>query len=308
MDNDTYKKFKLDFQDKYFKVIKPKLAYYEEKRLNGQKEWKKKLQILLLIFIPLVVLCLFTFSQLAFFVGFLGFVIGCFMRASISGKINCEMKQNFMPIVCDCFENLRWTNERPARVSEFHEIGLVDYYNRTSFDDIFFGNYKDVNFKIIEADLKYERNSGKNRTVTTILDGIILKIESKKCFNSHTLIRSDSLFKGAIKQLKRTELEDVIFEKKYDVYTNDEVEARVIINALFMERINNISKVFKTRSTSCAFLGNYIYIALNTYKDMFEIFNFNKPIDGAEFFAQMFEELLSIYKLIDYLQLGQKTT
>jgi len=41
---------------------------------------------------------------------------------------------------------------------------------------------------------------------------------------------------------------------------------------------------------------------------MFEIFDFNKPIDGAEFFARMFEELLSIYKLIDYLELGQKTT
>ena len=60
MDNDAYKKIKFDFQDKYFKVIKPKLAYYEEMRLNGQKEWKKKLQILFLIFTPLTILCVFT--------------------------------------------------------------------------------------------------------------------------------------------------------------------------------------------------------------------------------------------------------
>ena len=81
-----------------------------------------------------------------------------------------------------------------------------------------------------------------------------------------------------------------------------------MITAAFMERLNNIGKVFKAYSTSCAFLNNAVYVALDTRKDMFEIFDFNKPIDGAEFFARMFEELLSIYKLIDYLELGQKTT
>ena len=35
-----------------------------------------------------------------------------------------------------------------------------------------------------------------------------------KNFESHTLIRPDGLFKMPIKNLKRTELEDVIFEKK----------------------------------------------------------------------------------------------
>ena len=306
MDIERYKKFKLNFQDKYFKVIKPKLAHYEQKRLDGQALWKKRLKIILLIFITLAILSLCFCGELLFFILFLGFVIGFFMRASIVGSINTEMKQEFMPLVCECFENLSWVNARPERVSEFHEVGLVNYYNRTSFDDIFSGNYKDVNFNIIEADFKYESGSGKDRSVTQIFNGIILKIESKKAFESHTLIRPDRIFKGAIKGLKRTELEDVIFEKKYDVYTDDEVEARVIITTAFMERINNISKVFKTKETSCAFLGNLVYIALETNKNMFEIFNFDKPVNGAEFFAQMFEELISIYKLIDYLQLGQK--
>ena len=304
MDNDTYKKFKLDFQNKYFKAIKPKLAHYEQKRLDGQALWKKRLKIILFIFITLAILSLCFCGELLFFILFLGFIIGFFTRASIIGSINSEMKEEFMPLVCECFENLSWVNTRPARTSEFHEIGLVNYYNRTSFDDIFSGNYKGVNFAIYEADFKYEHGSGKDRKVSQIFDGIILKIEAKKFFESHTLIRPDSIFKGAIKGLKRTELEDVIFENKYDVYTDDEVKARVIITTAFMERLNNISTVFKTRKTSCVFIGNLVYIALETNKNMFEIFNFNKPIDGAEFFVQMFEELLSIYKLIDLLELG----
>lgn len=308
MDNDTYKKIKLDFQDKYFKVIKPKLAYYEEKRLAGQAKWKKQKNTVVLIGTILTIGAFFIHPQLAFMAGFMALIVGLIIRTSIASKINLEMKQDFMPIVCECFENLRWSNVRPARTSEFYDVGLVDYYNRTSFDDIFIGNYKGVHFKIIEADLKYESGSGKNRSVRTILYGIILKIEANSTNSSHTIIRPDSLIKGTIKNLKRTELEDVIFEKKFDVYTNDEVEARVVITAAFMERLNNIGKVFKAYSTSCAFLNNAVYVALDTRKDMFEIFDFNKPIDGAEFFARMFEELLSIYKLIDYLELGQKTT
>ena len=128
-----------------------------------------------------------------------------------------------------------------------------------------------------------------------------------KNFESHTLIRPDGVLKMPIKDLKRTELEDVIFEKKYDVYTNNEVEARVTITTSFMERLNNIEKVFNAKKVYCCFLDNNAYFGLHTEKDMFKICSLKKQINSSEYFVKMFEEIISIYRLIDHLKMAKET-
>ena len=107
-------------------------------------------------------------------------------------------------------------------------------------------------------------------------------------------------------KLKRTKLEDVEFEKRFNVFTDDEVEARYLITPSFMERLNEMKVAFKANTVSCAFYEKSLLIALSTGKDLFSIGSLFKRIDDPKQFFTMFEEILSIIKLIDHFKLNQK--
>lgn len=312
MNQETFNNIKTKFQEGYFKTIKPNLDRYEQKRLKRFKTCKYALIPVLIVIIVATYLIQIANGntsnnseniQLNLNIVFIAFGFYYMIKKGIETTLQREIKKEVMPIICACFDNLKWNCEKYYNQSEFHEVGLVNYYNSESFDDRFYGNYNNTKFEIIEADLDHVKSSGKHRTRTNIFKGIILKLHLEKDFQSHTLIRPDGLLKTPIKNLKRTELEDVIFEKKYDVYTNDEIEARVIITTAFMERLNNIENVFKTQKTYVAFLKNKLYIGLHTRKDMFKICSLNEPINSAKYFLEIFEEIISVYRLIDFLKI-----
>ena len=98
-------------------------------------------------------------------------------------------------------------------------------------------------------------------------------------------------------------------EKAYTIYlqgSDDEVEARYLITPSFMERLNEMQVAFTADKVSCAFYKKYLFIALHTSKDLFSICSLFKKIDDPKQFFTMFEEILSIIKLIDHFKLNQK--
>ena len=306
MNQETFNKIKTRFQNGYFKSIKPNLDRYEQERL---KRYKKCNFVILPITICVVILIYILINlnsdkiEINLQIALIGIGAYFVIKKSMEFSLQRDIKNEVMPIICNCFDNLEWNCDKYEDYKEFHEIGLVNYYNRESFDDKFYGNYNNTNFKIIEADLDYESSSGKNRSRKNIFRGVILKFHMDNYFKTHTLIRPDGLFKMPIKNLKRTELEDVIFEKKYDVYTDNEIESRVLITTAFMERLNNIEKIFETKKTYVAFYENKLYIALHTGKDMFKICSLKEPINSPKYFLKIFEEIIAIYRLIDHLKL-----
>ena len=106
--------------------------------------------------------------------------------------------------------------------------------------------------------------------------------------------------------LHKTTLEDVEFNKKFDVYTDDEVEARYLLTTALMERLNTMQTVFKADKTACSFYDEKLYVALYTKKDLFAIGSLVKEVCDREQFFTMFDEILSIIKLIDHFKLNQK--
>ena len=107
--------------------------------------------------------------------------------------------------------------------------------------------------------------------------------------------------------LKKTELEDIEFEKKYNVQTTDEIEARYLLTPSFMERLKNIQTAFKTNNIKCAFSNDSIILAISTNKNIFEIGNLLTPLDDAKTLEIFFDELTSLLILIDYFKLNEHT-
>ena len=63
---------------------------------------------------------------------------------------------------------------------------------------------------------------------------------------------------------------------------------------------------FNASSMSCAFYDKYLLIGLSTQEDLFSIGDLKKPVNDEKQFFTMFEEVLSIIKLIDHFKLDQK--
>ena len=306
----TYVQMRNEFYENYNKKIVPVVRQYENQR-------KVRLILAIVSSILLSIPGLFLLWAGFFLQGldsdskegvlkvgifFLG--AAWFVWYSIKKSFENKIKSKIMPTVCSCFGAMRWyEGHYTDNEYLFSDSNVVPDFTSSSYDDVFEGIYKDVGIEIIEAE--YDRGSGKNRT--TVFNGVIVKLDMNKNFEGHTVIKPDGIFHSSPNAaLKHTTLEDVVFEKKFDVFTDDEVEARYLITTAFMNRLNNMQTAFKAQKVCCSFYNKYLLIALSTGKDLFSLCSLTKPIDDAQQYFQMYEEIVSIVKLIDHFKLNQR--
>ena len=60
----------------------------------------------------------------------------------------------------------------------------------------------------------------------------------------------------------KRKLEDIYFNKQFNVYSDDEVETRYLLTTTFMERLSNLKKSLKLKNLKCAFIDNQVVFAL----------------------------------------------
>lgn len=326
-DEKTYSQMRKEFQETYYKKLSPYLKNRDDERIK-----KKKLVTTLKICLLSAIILFFILTR-CLDITMIIFLLGVsYIIAHILKKqFEREIKQEIMPYICKCIGNLSWTaGEYAGDKNIFTKSNLISRYNSSIFDDIFKGHFKDTNLEIIEAKFYISENNSstihqnnrhnrhnelyrqgnfsirKNNKNTTF-SGVIVKLTMNKNFQGNTVIKPDSIgHKSPSSKLKHTTLEDVQFEKKFDVFTDDEVEARYLITPSFMERLKNMQVAFKADKVSCAFYDKYLLVGLDTKEDLFSIGDLNQPLNDDKQFFMMFEEILSIIKLIDHFKLDQK--
>lgn len=229
-----------------------------------------------------------------------------------SKRFENDLKKQVMPVLCKALENIEWS-QNPIMSHDIYVNSRIlnSRFDRVQVDDVFTGEYKNVKYNIVEAQYSkkvvHRTEKGSTTRYETIFNGLLITLDMNKNFNCHTLIKSNILGRFmATKELKHTTLEDVEFEKKYDVLTNDEVEARYLITPSFMERLNNVKTSFLAHNIECAFYQDKLIIAMDSLPDMFHIGSLWKPLSDEAQYFKMFEEILSIIKLIDHFKLDQK--
>ena len=314
LDRKKYLKMKSDFRRTFFKTIYPSLSLMEKKR----KRTLIITTIIILIFISVgIYLTLNVLSRrmildeniIYIIVSTLGGGFGIWRYNK--KKFERDLKRRVMTKVCSCFENLKWRSGSYDKEDLFKKSNLIcEEYSYSSYDDIFKGEYKTISYEIIEGKfIKEERSmlERRRRILKKIYAGVIIKLDMNKRFKGNTVIKPDTFMHiSPVSSLRHTTLEDVNFEKKFDVFTNDEVEARYLITPSFMERLNNMKVSFSASKLECAFYDNYLLIGLHTNRDLFSVGSLINKVNDSKQFFKMFEEILSIVKLIDYFKLDQK--
>ncbi|MBQ8668740.1 DUF3137 domain-containing protein [bacterium] len=109
------------------------------------------------------------------------------------------------------------------------------------------------------------------------------------------------------KKLKSVKLEDISFDKRFTVYSKDQIEARYLVTPAFMDRLYKLQTAFGAKDIKCSFFGNKVMFAISTDKDLFEFGNLFTPLNNSENIYQFIDELTSIYNIIDHFKLNEKT-
>ena len=186
-------------------------------------------------------------------------------------------------------------------------LRLFKRFNRYSSEDFISGKFNGNKVDIQELDLKYVTGSGKNRRVETIFKGVLAITNSNKEFKGCTVITTD---KGILNKLdgisglENVRLEDPIFEKIFEVYSTDQIEARYLLTTGFMNRLVKIACRNKDYKIMCSFENEKINLAFESSKDWFEL-PILKPVTEIENYQSVLLELFTILSVFEELKIDE---
>lgn len=155
----------------------------------------------------------------------------------------------------------------------------IDY-----FDDCYVGIYKDVNIEIIEG-------------IGEATNKIFITYYFKKNFKSITTLNNQ------LEGLNKICVEDPLFSKNFNIYSNDQVEARYILNTGLMERFNELSELYGR--VSAIFSDNKLYINISPNKP--DSFKITKEKAGFSGCTELIDDIAKLLSIVDILKLNRHT-
>ena len=185
-------------------------------------------------------------------------------------------------------------------------------------EDLVFGSYRGIPVRFSELKVQEKQTDGKNKTYHTFFKGVFMVADFNKDFKySHWVLPDTAeaafgqVFGNFLQKLNlpgrghMTRMEDPAFEKKFVVYTEDDVEARYILSPKLMHAMLMLSERFRKGASRIgfAFMNSNVYIAIPIEggRDLFEM-----PLHGelGEATARKtMDELKEILSVFDVMEL-----
>jgi hypothetical protein len=171
--------------------------------------------------------------------------------------------------------------------------GLIPGFDRSNFEDRWFGTLEGHAFNLYEAHLEEQRGSGKNRRWVTVFRGPIIHMAFGRPFRSTTLLEragkhrkwlglggaSDHVSFGG-HRLERVDQVHPAFGETFALYSDDRVEARVLVHPSYVEHLLRLESAFEAQEMRALFIGGEVIIAVET-DNMFESGSMNPAEDRA---------------------------
>ena len=152
---------------------------------------------------------------------------------------------------------------------------LVPTHHRAALEDFWSGELEGDQFLLHEAKLEERRGSGKHRRWVTVFQGAIIRIASGRRFHGTTLVtragdhmswfglggRKTSIeFDGH--RLNAVDMVHPDFDDRFEVWSDDQVEARWLVDPLYVERLLAMENAFGGNGVCSLFEGGDIIVAV----------------------------------------------
>lgn len=307
-DSPEYLVARQQFYDYYDNTVTPALSKIEKKRRQYLGAF---LTIILLVILWIALLITGKISFLA--EGENGFIL-CLVVLLICAPIFMyykKSKESILPLLIGFFGKFDYTYHPSLPLSVLNQSQIMKKSDDIATDDGFCGEYKDILVSIIEylrVDFKKQKEDGVQKIKRKIKGrGIIFQAEMKKKFSGHTIVVKDKGLLNKLsrhKGLERAGLESPEFEKAFEVYTNNQIEARYILTAVMIEYMLELKKLFPNAEYS--FENNNVLINIEMKKNMFECSNFFRSVISKKRAETYFKQFYLLFSIVEILHLNQK--
>ena len=218
-------------------------------------------------------------------------------------------KEKILPKLARVFGNFIYDADGCVMIDKLKPSKIVPSHDRCKSEDYFKGTYKGVTMEFSEIHLTEKQGSGKNRRTVTKFKGLVvlLDMQSKKFYGHTTLMKDASKisewFREKSSNMKRARMADPEFEKIFDAYTNDQVEARYLIDPLMIENLKGLYEEYQGQSMTAAWYNSHMLVMIASKHNHFEPANIDVPATDPASVLNMKHEIGQILSIVDRLSL-----
>lgn len=301
---------KLSFEE-LMDELAPTMRQIEEKRLELKQEAIKKSCIYGSLILGIALIAgLFT-NQLPVLLGIGAILlIPCFIinYNRGSGILCSTYKARIISrLVESLIENGRYEPQTGISEQTFNQSKLFNTPDRYSSEDYISGKTEQTPFCFAEvhAEEKHTQTDSKGRTTTTwstLFKGFLFIADFNKDFSGQTVVFRNSLFN--FMKSNRVKLESPVFEKLFDVYSTDQIEARYILSPAMMERIIALDKQFNN-GILISFYNSTVVIAVSNSTNHFES-SLWRPVNHSKTLRNEYDTIVALTSIIEVLDLNTR--
>jgi len=214
-------------------------------------------------------------------------------------------KQEIMPAVAALF-GLRFAVDGKIPMHDMQGSKIIPAHDRYTSEDYFEGAHKGARIRFSEIHLEQRRRSNKRTYYATVFKGMAILIElPRPRFYGHTILTTGSVlewFREKSLGLQRADLVDPVFEKKYSVFTNDQVEARYLIDPAMVDRITRLQHSHVSGRLMASYKDKRVLLLIETKKNLFEPADITIPATDAEGLSVLRHDVAETLALVDYFE------
>ncbi|MFN3554999.1 MAG: DUF3137 domain-containing protein [Bacteroidales bacterium] len=229
-------------------------------------------------------------------------------------------RQIIEPVVKFVSPQLEYDPDNHIGIDSFQRSRLfLKSADRFSGDDLVLGKLDKTQiwFSEVKAEYKTTTSDGKGRTKTTwhtLFKGLFFIADFNKHFQTSTIVLPNRYGRGFLanffkkmnlaRREKLVKLEDPEFNKYFNVYGEDQVEARYVLSTSLMQRIT----AFRRKHPNplyISFVNSFLYIAISYKRDLFEPGWFKK-LARFELVQEYFEDIQLAVSIVEELNLNNR--
>lgn len=295
-----------DFNRLYAEQIEPLLAADEDARKAGVKRFFQGLVIALVLAVVLAGVVLQVAGEWP--PAAIAFLIAALLGAAIAyaplGKLEESVKSKLLGALSRTI-SAQYVGEgfSPPAFERMRALSLTPSFDRSKFEDLFHGERLGCAYDLYEAHLEDERrDKDGDRSYVTVFRGQLIRIAFPKQFLGVTVVRRDAGVFNALRavgsEMQRVGLGDARFERIFEVYSTDQMEARYLVHPVFMERLLALETAFKGKAVRCAFQSGELMIALEG-GDKFEVGSMFEPLARQERARKVINDIAQVLNVMD---------
>lgn len=192
-------------------------------------------------------------------------------------------------IIAFVSEDLKYFPEHYIDEESFKKSRLfLNNYNKYSGDDLVKGKIDQTAFRFSELNVREEVKTNNGTSVHTLFRGMLFIADFNKSFEGSTVLLPNNLggrftflkkASGLTRRERFVKLEDPMFMRNFNCYSDDDIKARYILSPALMQRLNDFRSRNKRIPLYVSFVDDHLYVAFYHRREMFEPTYFQSIVD-----------------------------